>query len=469
MAYPNQPSGSSDPPRITNPYRSSNTPLPSGRNAEAAWVALLQAPITRALLIVAGAVLGVLLLGSWASAAAGSLLMVLLASILALALNPLVVWLELRHVPRGLGAVLVVLAVIGLIGGVLAIVAPMLYSQGERFAANAPTMLSSLRDSLPWLERVPGVNDVLNGKVTIASIFGAGSGALLSGVSVAASSAIGVLTSLFLMVTMVVFLLSNPQPVVRGVLNTIPANVRPPLERLLSRLGRQLSLWLVSALTVSTILGTFLAIGLAFAGFQDAFLFGAIYAVCNLVPVVGPLVGMLPAILFAAADANWGGVGWAVVIPLVLQQLDGYFLSPTIFRRTTQLHPLSVLVSVSVFGSLMGFVGTFLAVPMVIIVKAIVEEIYLPHTHNTEVTEENIAAVLNVPPPDEVLEADAMGGLEGTTVTPSGTNPVDPEARTVSENVSVTPVIALAQSAISLEPTAPRVTSGSLSQSQAKG
>lgn len=397
--------------RITNNYR---TPNAASRPTEFAWIGLLQAPLTRALLIVAALILGVLLLGSWATAAAGSLLLVLLASVLALALNPLVVWLELRRIPRGAGAVLVVLAVVGVLVGVLGLIAPMLYAQGERFANNAPTMLKSLRESSPWLERIPGTEALFNGKVNVAALLGAGSTALLSGVSSAATGAIGVLTSLFLMLTMVVFLLSNPQPVVRGLLNTIPANIRPPLERLLSRLGRQLSLWLVSALTVSSVLGALLAVGLAIAGFQDAFLFGAIYAVCNLVPVVGPLVGMIPAILFAAADANWPGVGWAIAIPLILQQLDGYFLSPAMFRRTTQLHPLSVLVSVSVFGSLMGFVGTFLAVPMVIIVKALVEEVYLPSAGNSEVSEEDIAAVLNVPPPDESASSDADSALEQT-------------------------------------------------------
>lgn len=401
MSNPHDTQPQNTQPRITNNYRTA-----AQRSPEFAWIALLQAPLTRALLIVAALILGVLLLGSWAAAAAGSLLLVLLASVLALALNPLVVWLELRRIPRGMGAVLVVLVVVGALIGVIGLIAPMLYAQGERFAANAPTMLSALRESSPWLERIPGTADLFSGKVSITALLGAGSSAVLSGVSSAATSAIGVLTSLFLMLTMVVFLLSNPQPVVRGLLNTIPANVRPPLERLLSRLGRQLSLWLVSALTVSSVLGALLAIGLAIVGFQDAFLFGAIYAVCCLVPVVGPLVGMLPAILFAAADANWPGVGWAVAIPLVLQQLDGYFLSPAMFRRTTQLHPLSVLVSVSVFGSLMGFVGTFLAVPMVIIVKALVEEIYLPSAGNSEVSEEDVAAVLNVPPPDESAVSD---------------------------------------------------------------
>lgn len=426
------------PPRITNNYRQ-----PPQRSTEFAWIGLLQAPLTRALLIVAALILGVLLLGSWAAAAAGSLLLVLLASVLALALNPLVVWLELRRIPRGVGAVLVVLVVVGVLVGVIGLIAPMLYAQGERFAGNAPTMLQSLRETWPWLERVPGASDLFSGKVSVAALLGAGSSALLSGFSSAASSAIGVLTSLFLMLTMVVFLLSNPQPVVRGLLNTIPANVRPPLERLLSRLGRQLSLWLVSALTVSSVLGALLAIGLAIVGFQDAFLFGAIYAVCCLVPVVGPLVGMLPAILFAAADANWPGVGWAVAIPLVLQQLDGYFLSPAMFRRTTQLHPLSILVSVSVFGSLMGFVGTFLAVPMVIIVKALVEEVYLPSAGNSEVSEENVAAVLNVPPPDEPAISDADNDLEQT-----------PPANLETQSISLQP-------GISLESNPLRVNSGS--------
>jgi putative permease len=375
--------------------------------SEWGWISLLQAPLLRVLLIVAGIVLGVLLLGSWASAAAGSLLLVLAASILALALHPLVVWLEVRRIPRGVGASLVVLLTIFFLVGTLALIAPMLYTQGSRFVAGAPQMLTRMKTSLPWITQIPGASELLSGKINIGSVLGSGGSSLISGVSSAASGLISIFASLFLMVTMVVFLLANPQPIVRGLLSAIPSTVRAPLERLLSRLGHQLSMWLVAAVTVSIVLGTLVAIGLALTGFQNALLFGAIYAVCNLVPVVGPLVGMLPAVLTSVADAQWTQVAWAVVIPIALQQLDGYFLSPMVFRRTTQLQPLSVLVSVSVFGSLMGFVGTFLAVPMVIIIKAIYEELYLPSVGGEGVSEEDIATVLNVPPPEEALEASA--------------------------------------------------------------
>jgi putative permease len=411
---------------MINPDQKLERPRHKSERAEWGWIPLVQAPLLRALLIVAGIVLAVLLLGSWASAAAGSLLLVLVASVLALALNPLVVWLEVRRIPRGLGAVLVVLLGVGLMVGTVALIAPMVYAQGSRFTSGAPTMLNRLKESLPWLEQIPGTADILSGKVSLSALFGAGSSSFLSGVSTAATSIINVLASLFLMVTMVVFLLANPQPVVRGLLSAIPSTIRAPLERLLSRLGQQLSLWLVAAVTISLVLGTLVATGLALAGFQYAILFGAIYAVCNLVPVVGPLVGMFPAMLFAAADANWTGLLWAVVIPIGIQQLDGYFFSPYIFRRTTQLQPLSVLVSVSVFGSLMGFVGTFLAVPMVIIVKAIYEELYLPSVGGSGVSEEDIAGVLNVPPSEEILE------LDPPVTNPTATNVLEQRAQNVS-------------------------------------
>jgi putative permease len=366
------------------------------------WIARVRRPLVQALLFVAAVVLGALLLGNWATVAAGPLLLVLLASVLALALNPLVVWLELRRVPRSVGAVVVVLGVVAILGGALALIAPILYAQGNAFVTGVPTQLERIRDNLPpWLAQIPGVTNWFSGDGGLKALFGSGGAVMLSSVTSAAGALLGVVVSATLLLTLVVFLLSNPQPILRGLLTAIPTKARSPLERLLARLGRQLSLWLVAALSVSTILGTALAIGLAIVGFRDAMLFGAIYAVCNLVPVVGPLIGMLPAVLTAAGLGDWTAMIWAVVIPMGLQQLDGAVLSPFIFRRTTQLHPVSVLVSVAVFGSLMGFVGTFLAVPMTIIVKGIYEEIYLPAVNNPEVSEEHIAAVLNVPPPDE--------------------------------------------------------------------
>jgi putative permease len=418
-----------------------NNPLRSNTR-DSSWIPQIRRPLVQALLIAAGVVLGVLLLGNWASAATGPLLLVLLASVLALALNPLVVWLELRRVPRGIGAILVVLGVLGLLGGVLGLIAPILYAQGSSFVSGVPKQLSSIRDNLPpWLENIPGVTNWFSGDGGLRSLLGTGSAAVFSSFTSAAGALANVVVSGALLLTMVVFLLSNPQPILRGVLNTIPVQVRSPLERLLSRLGRQLSMWLVGALTISSILGTVLAIGLAIVGFRDALLFGAIYAVCNLVPVIGPLVGMLPAVLTAAGGGEWTMMIWAILIPIAAQQLDGYFLSPWVFRRTTQLHPVSVLMSVAVFGSLMGFVGTFLAVPMTIIIKGLVEEVYLPAANNPEVSEERIAAVLNVPPPDESAPDDPPPEESGALLAEPKTDRIEsePQAGQIEARAAIQP------------------------------
>ncbi len=378
---------------------SPETPIP---NSSQAWLSPARRALMQSLLFTAAAVLGVLLLGSWAASATAPLLLILLASILALALNPFVVWLEMHGLPRGLGAVFVVVGLTSLLIGGAALIAPLVYAQGSSFFDDLPGTLERVRTALPpWLERVPGLTGWLSGDGGLQQLLQSGSGllgssgaAVFSGFTVAAGAFFSAVFSITLLLTLVIFLLSNPQPIVRGLLSAVPGRAREPLERLLVRLGKQLSSWLVGALCVSLVLGTVVAIGLASVGFRDAILFGVIYAVCNMIPLIGPLIGTLPAILTALALGNWTMVLWAVLIPILVQQFDGYFFSPWVFRRTTQLHPVSVLTSVALFGSLMGFVGTFLAVPMTIIVKALFEEIYLPAVNNPEVSDEDVSNVL---------------------------------------------------------------------------
>ena len=85
---------------------------------------------------------------------------------------------------------------------------------------------------------------------------------------------------------------------------------------------------------------------------------------------------------------------WAVGIALAAQQLDAYVLSPIIYGRTVKLHPASSIVAVLVFGSVLGLVGVFLAVPLVIILKAFYEEVYLAVMQRPEASAESVAQVI---------------------------------------------------------------------------
>jgi putative permease len=135
-----------------------------------------------------------------------------------------------------------------------------------------------------------------------------------------------------------------------------------------------------------------------------------------LIPYVGPLIGMVPPVLMALASGHWSMAFWAIGIGFLAQQLDAYLLSPIVYGRTVKLHPASNIVAVLVFGSLMGLVGVFLAVPLVIIIKALYEEVYLVVTKRPEASDESIASVLAAGVNDTLEEPKDEAPLEPVEV-----------------------------------------------------
>lgn len=369
--------------------------------------------LLRVLLMVALAVLGLLLVAQLAGAVAAPLVFVLLAAVLALGLNPLVARLEGRFgVPRSVGAGLVVGGLVLFALAFVALVVPLIVSEGVRFAQGLPEMLRTLQSgALEAARKYPALAPLLENRSFADPSKLLGSGMLESGGLSAVTnlaSFVGVmanaLVSGVLLTMLVLFLLMSPEPVVKGILGGIPPRSRPIVERTLIRVGSQLGSWLVGAITVSASVGVIVGVGLRIVGFQDALLFGVIAAVTNLIPFVGPVIGMVPPVLMAVSGGHWSLALWAVGIALVSQQLDAYLLSPIIYGRTVKLHPASSIVAVLVFGSLMGLVGVFLAVPLVIILKALYEEVYLSVMQRPEASAESVAQVIAAGVGDEVRE-----------------------------------------------------------------
>lgn len=160
------------------------------------------------------------------------------------------------------------------------------------------------------------------------------------------------------------------------------------------RVGRQLGAWLAGTLLLSAAVGVLSFVLLLLVGFDNALLFGLIAAVTNLIPVVGPVVGVIPPALVAAASGNWAMLWWAVGIMLVIQQLQAYVATPIVFGRSLDLQPASLIVGILLFGALLGIVGIFLTVPLLIIVKAVYEEVYLGGLHAPSVSAAAVSEVI---------------------------------------------------------------------------
>ncbi|GEM88420.1 AI-2E family transporter [Meiothermus granaticius] len=344
-------------------------------------------------------VFGLLFLARVASAVVEPLVFILLAGVLTMGLNPLVALLENRlHLPRRMGAVVVVLGILVAFLGFIAIVLPLFVAQGQHFSQNMPRLFDGVNAHLSALvERYPALAPLQKGIPTgdlSKLVGGLLNGSTLTGLFSVASSAVGLVASTFLLLIVVLFLLMSPEPIVRGLMSGIPPQTRPIVQRTLVRIGAQLGKWLLATLLLSVIKGTLMGIGLRLVGFENALLFGLVNGLTNPIPFLGPWLGITLPVFSALSDGSWQMALLAIGVLLIVEQLDNSVFGPLVMGRTVELHPASMLLGVLVFGAVLGLAGVFLTVPLALIIKALYEEVYLAVLHRPEVSDETVAQVV---------------------------------------------------------------------------
>ena len=144
---------------------------------------------------------------------------------------------------------------------------------------------------------------------------------------------------------------------------TLPQKSNAVLTETLSEINGVLSKFIRGALLDALIIAILSSIGLSVMGLEAAVFIGIFAGIANVIPYFGPVLGMIPAFLMGfCTDGFWHGV-LAVAILIVIQQIDANIIYPKIVGSSTGLHPLMVLLAVSIFGYFGGILGMLLAVP----------------------------------------------------------------------------------------------------------
>ena len=142
---------------------------------------------------------------------------------------------------------------------------------------------------------------------------------------------------------------------------------------------------------IAIIVGLLTTIGLAIIGVPYALLLGLITGVFNVIPYFGPIVGGVLATFAAALAAAQGASPWLILgAPLLIfavQQIDSTVLSPRIMSEQVDLHPVLVIFSLLVGGTLFGFIGLLLAIPFAAVIKGLSVYYYEKHTSSSLGTE----------------------------------------------------------------------------------
>ena len=285
--------------------------------------------------------------------------------------NPLI---RLR-IPRFMGVLVVYLGFLALLAFIVFAIAPILSQQATQLVSQIPGILAELRDALMRLpHRYPEF--ISESQVNqIAGAIGYEAMALGRGVLTASvSSVFGVITLgiyLVLMPLLVFFMLKDKDRLIAWVIGFLPHDHRL-LAHVWEDVHRQLGNYVRGK--IIEILVVWVATYFTFAvfGLDFAMLLSFLVGVSVLVPYVGAIAVTIPVAMIAYVQ--WG-IGpdftYLMLAYLVVQVLDGNVLVPLLFSEVVNMHPIAIIASVLVFGGLWGFWGIFFAIPLGILIQAV--------------------------------------------------------------------------------------------------
>ncbi len=174
------------------------------------------------------------------------------------------------------------------------------------------------------------------------------------------------------------FFLRDGKKIIRFSVGLAPNRYYEMAHDLSYLISRQLSHFVRGRILEAAIVGTVVGICLSFTDIRYAPLLGLFAGVTNLVPYLGPIVGMIPGILIALVDLGMGGQFWWILATyLLIGQviLDNFILIPILISHVSNLHPLWVIIAIIMGGKLYGVLGMIIGVPVASVIKIIIIEI----------------------------------------------------------------------------------------------
>lgn len=306
----------------------------------------------------------------------------ILAGAIVFILNPFITLLQRRGIPRLAGVALTYfgfLAVAVLIGLVMY---PAVHDQGENLADRWPGIRTKMErwvdDRAEGLKGTPFEFD--RQKVTDA--FSNTDVSVRDQIDRVAEVSVKVFHFLLVLILTPIFafyLLVDLPHLKRVAEGLIPDAARPEILVLARRMNAAVGGFFRGQLAVAVIVGVLCSLGLLVIGLPFWLLIGMVAGFFNMIPLVGPYIGGIPALVIALTTKEPITAVWVIVIMVAVQQIDNHFISPLVMHRVVKLHPVLVMLALLLGGTLGGFFGLLVAVPTAAILKILIGHLWRVH------------------------------------------------------------------------------------------
>ncbi|WP_213423046.1 AI-2E family transporter [Bhargavaea massiliensis] len=312
---------------------------------------------------------------------------VVLATVLFYLLRPVLRLLERARIPRLWGILIIYVGGIGLISLVVFLIYPFLKTQVINLVQEFPEyfrlLILNIDDYLSTSLFASYYNQLdvnLNLLVDsvfedIAGFFRDTAGGIASGVTNFISTLTGIVISIVTVPFILFYLLKDGDRLPGYIMNLMPPRMRREAKEIFREADHQLSNYIQGQLIVSFCIGLLIYIGFVIIGMEYALALGALAAVTSVVPYLGPVIAITPALIIALVTSPFMILKLAAVWTIV-QLIEGKFISPQVMGKTLHIHPITIIFVLLTAGSLFGVPGVILGIPGYALLKVIVSHLF---------------------------------------------------------------------------------------------
>ncbi len=305
------------------------------------------------------------------------LLPFVIAIIITYVLNPIVLLLNKRKMPRTI-AVLLIYVVFITLGIVLMMnLIPIFMKQMNELTEHLPEMTLKAQQWFNGFNNNKWVPDsVREGLQNSVQKLENRMSLQISNAIMKIGDMIDVIFIAFIIPFLAFYMLKEFRFIEKTALFIVPRKQRQDMIKLFVEIDQALGSYIRGQFLVSIIVG-----GLAFIGYwiidmPYPLLLASIVAVFNIIPYLGPIFGAIPAIIMGST-ISWKMLLLVLIVNLSVQVLEGNVISPQVVGKKLHLHPLTIILALLVGGELAGIVGMILAVPVFAVIKVIIHHVYI--------------------------------------------------------------------------------------------
>ncbi len=294
-------------------------------------------------------------------------------------LRPLVDYMERHKIKRALSVLIIYVVIALILAGFSVLVWPSLREQLMNFVENAPALVTSLSDQLNALEKSNVVSRYLPDD---SNLFSRLSDVLSQGITQVTNYVSGlfsVVSNLVIILAtfpiMLYYMLKEGSKFGTNLTLLLPRHYRKDGEETVHEIDEALSNYIVGRVIVNVALGILMYIGFLFLGLPYALLLTVVSIILNFIPYVGALLAAIPVVIVAFIESPSMAI-WSLVIIVIAQQIQDNLISPYVYGKQLDIHPLTTVILLLVGADLGNILGMIIVIPLYMILKIIVRKIH---------------------------------------------------------------------------------------------